>query len=226
MFYEDNKIIIESKGNIDVFIFNSFCKYLKNEFSKINDFFEINSKKIKITLLEKRELDNVVKQKSRQYKKAEIPYWLVGFSTFEEVFVVTPTEKTFDELYKVALHEITHLISYKLDVSHNRLKLLDEGIAVFLSNQYAGKILTPWVNSYLRNNLPKVSDFCTYDSIEFAARKGYQYSHYIVEFLINTYGKNVFLDWLQNPCKFLQKVNEIDLEFNAYIIQKIEARIK
>lgn len=118
-----------------------------------------------------KKLDCIVKAESNQYKNIDVPNWLVGFSTFKKVFVVIPTIETLNELYKVALHEIVHLISYKLGIKHKRIKLLDEGLAIFLSNQYAGKTFTPWVNAYLKNNLPQVSDFCTYDGIEFAKKR-------------------------------------------------------
>jgi hypothetical protein len=121
----------------------------------------------------------------------------------------------------VALHEITHLISYKLDKANKRLKILDEGIAVYLSNQYEGKTLTPWVNAYHKGNMPKISDFCTYSSIEFANKKGYQFAYCIIEFLIITYGKATFLEWLQNSNAFLSNIDEIDETFGEYITKKI-----
>lgn len=137
-----------------------------------------------------------------------------------------PEEDTFDELCRVALHEVVHLVSFQLTGAGNRLKVLDEGIAVYLSNQYEGKIYTTWVNDYFRNELPKVSDFCTYSNVEFAKRKGYQHVHMIIEFLLEVYGKERFLEWLINAEKFINQIQEIDEKFNQYIIEIIEARIK
>jgi hypothetical protein len=206
-------------------IYEIFCQNFQSEFDMINEFFNITYDVLNIHLVTKERLNSVVKEKSLEYREIDIPTWLVGFSTGEEVFVTVPNENTLNELYKVALHEITHLISYKLDTTLKRLKILDEGIAVYLSNQYEGKTLTPWVNSYLKGSLPKVSDFCTYSSIEFANKKGYHYAYFIIEFLIITYGKATFLEWLQNPDRFTNNIKEIDELFKAYIIRKIEANI-
>ena len=226
MIFENNKYIITCNEIIEENLFNEFCTKFENEFKNINSFFNIKYKKLNINLLSRENFNSIVKAKSEQYKNIDIPSWLVGFSTFSEVFVIMPTIETLDELYKVALHETVHLISYQLDTSNKRIKLLDEGLAVFLSNQYEGKRFTPWVNAYLQNVLPKIIDFCTYDSIEFANKKGYQFSYYIIDFLINTYGKSQFLNWLQNPHIFLEKIDKININFETYIITKIEARIK
>lgn len=171
MFKETEKFIIEVKGIIENDVFEEFFKNFSNGFDAIDSFFEINYDKLKIYLLSKEDLNKVVKEKSNQYKNIDVPDWLVGFSTFSEAYIKIPDQTTLDELSKVALHEATHLISYKLSTQNKRLKLLDEGLAVYLSNQYEGKRLSPWVNAYLKGTLPKVSDFITYDSNEFASRK-------------------------------------------------------
>jgi len=137
-----------------------------------------------------------------------------------------PEQDTVEELCKVALHEVVHLVSFQLTGVGNRLKLLDEGIAVYLSKQYEGKIFTIWVNDYFRKELPRISDFCTYSNVEFANKKGYQHAHMIIEFLLETYGRECFLDWLKNSEKFMERIQEIDEKFNDYIVEKIETRIK
>lgn len=226
MIHENNKYIITCNETIEETLFNEFCTKFENEFRNIDSFFDISYERLNINLVSRESFNSIVKAKSEQYKDKEIPNWLVGFSDFDEVFVIIPTNETLNELYKVALHETVHLISYQLDTSNKRIKLLDEGLAVFLSNQYEGKRITPWVNAYLQKALPRIVDFCTHDSIDFANKKGYQFSYCIIDFLINTYGKNEFLDWLQNPQIFLEKIEEINLNFEKHIITKIEARIK
>lgn len=160
MFKETEKFIIEVKGIIENDVFEEFFKNFSNGFDAIDSFFEINYDKLKIYLLSKEDLNKVVKEKSNQYKNIDVPDWLVGFSTFSEAYIKIPDQTTLDEISKVALHEATHLISYKLSTQNKRLKLLDEG-----------KRLSPWVNAYLKGTLPKVSDFITYNSNEFASRK-------------------------------------------------------
>lgn len=221
-----NKYSIISKENIDENIFNIFCKKINEDFSKIDDFFKIDFNHIIVELMSKENLDKKVKEESIQYKNIPVPEWLVGFSTSKSLYVIIPCDDNLNEIIKVALHEITHLISYNLEMTKQRPKILDEGIAVYLSNQYEGKIYTPWVNAYLNKSLPKVSDLCTYSSIEFAEKNGYKLSYLVIEFLINNYGKDTFISWLKNPDTFLEKINEIDSLFQEYIIQKIETRIK
>lgn len=219
------KIIVKCEQAIDMDIFNIVCKNINSNIKKFEDFFGVSCSKIEITFLTKERLDTVAKIETLQYKNSEVPKWVVGFSTSKKIYVILPTMENLEEISKVTLHEIVHLISYKLNNKQKRLKILDEGIAVFLSNQYAGKILTPWVNAYLNGDLPKVSDFCTSDGIIFAKLKGYQYCHMIIEFLLLTYGKENFLKWLQEPDSFMEMIEKIDTEFYVYISKKIEARI-
>lgn len=171
MFRKYEKLIIKCDSIINKEIFDLFCEKVSNNFNDINNWFNVKYDELSLTLVSKYEMDLIVKEKSLQYKNIDIPSWLDGFSNFEEAWVVIPKAENFDETCKVALHELTHLVSYKLSTSQKRIKLLDEGIAIFLSNQYEGKRYTPWVNAYLKNELPKVSDFCTYDGIEFSKKR-------------------------------------------------------
>lgn len=221
-----HKFIIVCEEEIDSNLFNCFCSNVEKNFLDIETFFNIEHNQLELTLVSKNNLDNIVRSVSEQYKNKNVPYWLVGFSTFKKVWVTVPNTENVEELSKVALHELVHLISYKLDTQNKRLKLLDEGLAVFLSKQYDGKHYTPWINSYFKNNLPHISDFCTYDGIEFANKKGYYYSYCIVDFLINSYGKYKVLEWLQNPNEFCKELTKLDEVFEKYILNKIEARIK
>lgn len=65
-----------------------------------------------------------------------------------------------------------------------------------------------------------VSDFCTLDSIEFIDKKEYEFSYCIIEFFLNTYGKDIFISWLQNPPTFLNKLDEINIAFKLHIAKK------
>lgn len=171
MLKEIDKLTISCNENIDNELFAIFCNKLTKDFNEIKDWFEVQYDTLPLTLVSKSELNKIAKEKSESYKNIDIPDWLVGFSNSEQVWVVVPTLENLEEMSKVALHELVHLMSYKLDTSNRRIKLLEEGIAVFLSSQNKGRIYTPWVNSYLHDKLPKVSDFCTYDGIEFAQKR-------------------------------------------------------
>ena len=222
---ENNKLLIKCDEIIDENIFNIFCDKILNEFYEIDTWFNIEHEKLILNVVSKENLDIIVKNISEQYKNIEVPKWLVGFSNSEEVWVTIPNDETIEELYKVALHELTHLISYRLDMTNKRLKLLDEGLAVYLAKQYEDKIYSIWIDAYLNNKLPQLKDFCTYDGIEYSKKKGYIFSYLIIDFLIKKYGKETFLSWLQNPQKFMERIDEINESYNKYIIEKIEARI-
>lgn len=55
---------------------------------------------------------------------------------------------------------------------------------------------------------------------------GYQYSRLIIEYLLNTYGKEKFIKWLQFPEEFIANLDEFDINFDTYITKIIEGRIK
>ena len=61
--------------------------------------------------------------------------------------------------------------------------------------------------------------------LNFLKDGGYRFSYLIIEFLINTYGKDAFIKWLQNHKDFISHISKFDNLFNSYIISKIEARI-
>ena len=74
-------------------------------------------------------------------------------------------------------------------------------------------------------NYQKCQIFALMMELNFLKDGGYKFSYLIIEFLINTYGKDYFIKWLQNPDEFTSYTNQIDAAFNSYIISKIEARI-
>lgn len=226
MNFETSKYLIICNNFIENNLFISFCDKFHSEFHLIDEFFHIDYPQLMINLVTKPQIDIIAKTKGTSYKNVDVPASLNGFSTFQEVYVVQPNENNLYDAYKTALHEVVHLISYHLSTQKKRIKLLDEGIAIYLSNQYEGHTFSPWVNAYLKNTLPNLSDFCTYDSLQFGKNGGYRYSYCIVEYLINSYGKEQYLEWLQDSDSFLKESDKIGYEFHQYIIKKIEARIK
>ena len=129
-------------------------------------------------------------------------------------------------MVKVTLHEIVHFIIYQMNLEQPPLKVLDEGLAVYLSHQNNKSAFNLIVNEYIKNNLKNLSDFCIYDSIKFAKLKGYQYSYYITEFLLLNYTKKDYINWLKNAELFMQRLSDFDVEFKNYIVKKIAVAIK
>ena len=118
MLKEIDKLIITSNENIENELFELFCSNLIKAFNEIKDWFNVQYSSLSLTLVSKSELNKIAKEKSESYKNADVPDWLVGFSNFEQIWIVTPTLETLEEMIKVALHELIHLISYKLDTSN------------------------------------------------------------------------------------------------------------
>jgi hypothetical protein len=210
-----NNLIIKSNAHLNDELQTKLLTELNTNLDVINTFFNVQTN-IVLNIVDKETLDNIVGEVSTQFEKGNIPKWVDGFSTYDEIYIVTPNENTIDEIIQVATHEIVHLLSYKLDRSKKRLKLLDEGIAVYLSKQIPDIAFT---NRYFQSS-KLILDFCTYDTIEFAKLKGYQYSYFIVEFLLNKYGKEQFLYWIQNSDKFLENITQIEIDFNNYYEEK------
>ena len=214
-FYYDSSNIVES-------VLNEFFSIFKKDFSNINSFFDINcTPQIPIYIVTKTELDIFVKNTSSQYKNCDVPKWLDGFSTSKSIHILTPNSDNMNEMVKVALHETVHFIIYQIELKQPPLKVLDEGLAIYLSQQNTQKSFNLIVNEYLANQLKNLSDFCIYDTIKFAQLKGYQYSYYIAEFLILNYSKNDYINWLKNPNYFLKQLPILDIKFRDHITKII-----
>ena len=52
-----------------------------------------------------------------------------GFTNEECIHLVYPEKENINEVVKTALHEIVHLLSYKLSVEGKRTILLEEGLS-------------------------------------------------------------------------------------------------
>jgi len=207
-------------------VLNDFLLMFEKNFIEINNFFNIQYPQIPIHLVNKPNLDIIVKKISTQYVNYDVPKWLDGFSTPENIYILIPNSKNIHEMVKVALHETIHFIIYQMELKQPPLKVLDEGLAIYLSQQNSKNAFNLIVNEYLKNDLKNLSDFCIYDSIKFAQLKGYQYSYYITEFLLLNYTKNDYINWLKNPDFFIQQLPNLNVEFKNYIVKKITAAIK
>ena len=215
----------DSLYNREIYL-DEFFSIFEKRFIDINNFFDVKYQQIPIYLVSKFELDTFVKNTSIQYINCDVPKWLDGFSTSENIHILIPNSGNINEMVKVTLHEIVHFIIYQMGLEQPPLKVLDEGLAVYLSQQNSKNAFNLIVNEYLENNLKNLSDFCIYDSIKFAQLKGYQYSYYITEFLILNYTKNDYINWLKNPELFMKRLPNLNIEFKNYIIEKITTVIE
>lgn len=217
-----DKLIIYYKETDNTDILKSFIEKIISRFEDIKDYFNVEYDLLELTLHSKPDFDEFVASTTSQYgSKENIPNWLVGFSINQGVHIVIPREDKLEYMTKVAIHELTHLLSYKIEHKEKRVKLLDEGIATFLANQMSDKRFETIVDDYNSGNLHKIEDFCIYNGNEFGKLNGYAYSYVIMEFLNKKYGKEKILYWLKYPEDFLRIVPKIELEFKEYLINKI-----
>lgn len=208
-------------------VLSNFFSIFERDFSNINTFFDIKcTPPIPIHIVTKTELDTFVKNTNSQYKNCDVPKWLEGFSTSKSIHILTPNSDNINEMAKVAIHETVHFIIYQMGLQQPPLKVLDEGLAIYLSQQNNKNAFNLIVNEYLANRLRNLSDFCIYDGMKFAQLKGYQYSYYIAEFLILNYTKNDYINWLKNPEYFLKQLPSFDIKFREHITKIITSAIE
>lgn len=125
-------------------------------------------------------------------------------------------------MIQITMHELVHLLTFKLDISVLPPKLLTEGIATYLSNQMNDAKFNKIVQDYTNNSLKKISDFIIYNGNEFANLNGYAYSYFVFSFLNKVYSKEKIMYYLKNPDRFINDVPNLEQGFNEYIVQTIK----
>lgn len=216
------KLIVNYKNYEDSNILREFIDKIAYKFEDIKDYFSVEYDSLELTLYSKTDFDEFVANTTSQYgTKDNIPNWLVGFSINKGIHIVIPTADRLEYMAKVAIHELVHLLSYKIEHKEKRVKLLDEGIACFLANQMSEKRFKTIIQDYNQNNLHKIEDFCIYNGNEFGKLNGYAYSYVIMEFLNLKFGKEKILYWLKYPEEFIKVVPTIETNFRGYLINKI-----
>lgn len=217
------KLVVNYKECESTDILKEFIDKIVYYFEDIKNYFNVDYDSLELTLYSKTDFDEFVANTTSQYgAKENIPSWLVGFSINQGVYIVIPTKDRLEYMTKVAIHELVHLLSYKIEHKEKRVKLLDEGIACFLSQQMSDKRFETIIQDYNQNSLHKIADFCIYNGNEFGKLNGYAYSYVIMEFLNIKFGKGKILYWLKYPEEFLKIVPTIENDFREYLITKIK----
>lgn len=216
------KLIINYNNYENTDLINTFINKIVTHFENIKDYFEVEYDSLELTLYSKIDFDEFVANTTSQFgSKGNIPNWLVGFSVEQGVHIVIPTPDKLDYMTKVAIHELVHLLSYKIQHKEKRVKLLDEGIACFLANQMSEKKFETIIQDYRQNTLHKIVDFCIYNGNEFGKLNGYAYSYVIMEFLNLQFGKEKIIYWLKYPEEFIKIVPTIEVDFRKYLADRI-----
>ncbi len=217
-----NKLSVTYPASEDTSLINMFIDKIISMFGNIQNYFDVEYDYLNLNLYSKTNFNKFVAQTTTQYgDKNNVPEWLVGFSVNESVSIIIPCIEKLEYMAKVAIHELVHLLSYKIQHKEKRVKLLDEGIACFLSNQMSEKRFLTIVDDYKQNSLRKIEDFCIYNGNEFGKINGYAYSYMIMEFLNMRFGKEKIIYWLKYPEDFLKIVPTLETDFRKYLIDRI-----
>lgn len=205
------------EGNYNKLL-NDFLNKLYSKYIDVSNKLNITGTTINIELMSKGNLDKYVLLNSSY---TLVPSWLVGFTSKESIHVLYPSKDNLNYIVQVTLHEIIHLMLYSLDVKSTPLKVLDEGIATYFSNQMSNEKFDKIVEDYTNNNLLKISDLLTYDSSEFAKIKGYSYSFFLIKFLYNNISLDKILEYFCKPNLFIADVNIYENDFEKYLTNTI-----
>ena len=108
-------------------VISEFALKLEKFFSnqEVDSYFNIEYNNLELILLTKEELDKEILKVSTSYKDA-VPEWVVGFTTEKRSYIVFPEKNKIDYYVQLALHELVHLLIYKLNINGKRSKLLEE----------------------------------------------------------------------------------------------------
>jgi len=211
--------------NVDEKLVEMLARRTADKFVNVRKFFKECVCELKVNVCTKQELNKIVATYTTVYgDENNIPKWVTGFWANHDVYVAILTEKDIEYLSKVAVHELVHLLSNKIEHNEKRPKLLQEGLAVYLSKQMSENRFKTIVNDYENNKLHKLSEYINCNGLEFANLNGYNYSYFAMEYLFNNYGTEKILNWLGHPEEFVNEIINLDDDFDKYIKWVIENR--
>lgn len=210
--------------NVDEKLVQMLAKRAVDKFANVREFFKEYVCELKVNVCTKQELNKIVATNTKVYgDENHIPKWITGFWVNHDVYVAMLTEKDMEYLSKVVVHELVHLLSDRIEHKEKRPKLLQEGLAVYLSGQMSSNRFITIVKDYENNKLHKLSEYINCNVLEFANLNGYNYSYFAMEYLFNNYGKEKIIYWLGHPEEFVKVISNLDDEFYEYIKGIIES---
>lgn len=207
---------VEKKGMIQQLKSNHFTFYSKDEdkdcleelLRTLEQNFTRITEDLKVSLDKKVEV--YIYSDLNTYHEAinqpEAPSWVVGNANPIErtIQMVNPSKadgRPYSEFMKVIVHEFAHVVTREINSDVSSLPVwLSEGIAVFEAEQNNGieEVITKAKES---DKFPTLSDFET-DSYTFGNNGGYQFSYYLVEYIVKLYGYEKLIELIKAPLKF------------------------
>jgi len=200
------KITIRSRGVGEImFSSDDFCVgVIKNQIiksiDKLENIYKIKTPKFKIQLIYSR------KEFNRKLGKTETPNWLVANTKNggNNIFIFSPqviekysSHKKID-FQKIISHELCHIFNNR--INENAPILIDEGIALYLSQQKKSKDFKKNDWNFFINNIHKDISF---DS--FVKHNGYRVSYWMISGAVNSSNYNNLTSLLKNPSSLLMK---------------------
>jgi len=165
-------------------------KSVLSSIKKLEKFYKIKSPLINLELVYSREEFNKIVGR-------ETPEWMVAIALENKIYLFSTSivEKFSSHkkssLKKIITHEICHLFNNKLN--KNILAWVDEGTALFLSNQEKPEDLkkTEW-NFFIKNFLTKNIDYQS-----FCTHNGYKISYWAVRIIVETFNRDMLLNLIK-----------------------------
>jgi hypothetical protein len=139
----------------------------------------------------------------------EAPDWATGYAGNGRIQIVSPLNPgprhSFDTTLRVALHEMTHVITARM-ATQRIPTWLNEGIALYES-QTADNIHATLARDIEQDLIPSLTDLDVEldarDSVStFVERHGYEYAYTLVEFIVNQYGYDGLIELLKSPLDY------------------------
>jgi len=135
--------------------------------------------------------------------RPDAPDWVVGTADQERVIMVSPlnpgSTHNYNGMLKVAIHEFTHVITTRINPSFpNRDPFLTEGIAMYEARQMDANYATLVDRLVNTDKVPSLEElrFNLYNY-----NSGYALACTFVEYMVDTYGREVIGQIIENPGK-------------------------
>jgi hypothetical protein len=126
----------------------------------------------------------------------DAPDWIVGAAGRNELKMVSPrnpgSAHTYNSLMQAIVHELTHTVVLNVrEQGHVGLpKWLNEGYAFYEAGQMTEDMRTVVKENSVKRSLPSWIELDQAGTVEFGDMDGYAYSTTIIEFLVDSYGRD------------------------------------
>jgi len=146
------------------------------------------------------------------------PSWYIGDSHNGNIMMVSPytpvSSHTHDSILNATLHELVHSIMYQ--INPNISYFWNNGLATYLSEQDQ--------DSYMVHSMPipSIDDMHTDNGLKFGQMGGYAFSYNYIEYLNQTYGWDLIVDYASGKGSYEEIFNLSEEEIYANWCQSIE----